>query len=212
MPTTEDLVLELLTDAATAHGIHEKNDLGGVFDQQWPQWYAAHITRALAERGYRIAPAPKGTTTMELKFEVTVIPVADVDRAKAFYEQAGFRLDADFTSPKGLRVVQATPPQSAASIIFGEHLTDQTPGSARGLHLITSDLQGARDELIARGIEVSPVWHDADGVFHWAGDANRVEGAGDAHDSYASYASFADPDGNEWIIQQIITRAPGREW
>lgn len=149
---------------------------------------------------------------MELKFEIAVLPVSDVDRAKAFYTQAGFRLDADFTSPKGLRVVQVTPPQSAASIIFGEHLTDQTPGTAHGLHLITPDLEAARGELIRRGVPVSPIWHDADAIFHWAGTANRVEGPSPLGDSYASYASFEDPDGNDWTIQQIVTRAPGRDW
>lgn len=149
---------------------------------------------------------------MELRFEITVIPVADVDRAKDFYEKAGFRLDADFSTDRGLRVVQFTPPQSAASIIFGDNLTDQQPGSARGLHLVTPDLESARAELLSRGIGVSSVWHDQDGVFHWAGSANRIEGANAARDSYSNYVSFEDPDGNEWVVQQIITRLPGRDW
>lgn len=147
---------------------------------------------------------------MKLAFEITVIPVSDVDRAKAFYAGLGFREDADFSTPKGLRVVQYTPQGSEASIIFGEKLTDQTPGTARGLHLITPDLEGARAELVARGIDVSPIWHDADGIFHWAGTANRVDGPHPAAESYGSYVSFADPDGNEWFIQQIVERAPGR--
>ncbi|MGW8483992.1 VOC family protein [Microbacterium sp. NPDC055903] len=148
---------------------------------------------------------------MELNLEIIVLPVADVDRAKAFYTGLGFRLDADATSRRGLRVVQVTPPGAgAASVIFGEHLTDAAPGSVRGLHLVTPDLEGARAELIAGGADVSGPWHDADGVFHWAGEANRVWGADDTHDSYASYVSFDDPDGNEWIIQQVVDRLPGR--
>jgi catechol 2,3-dioxygenase-like lactoylglutathione lyase family enzyme len=147
---------------------------------------------------------------MELKLEIAVIPVSDVDRAKAFYEQAGFRLDADFSTAKGLRVVQATPPGSEASIIFGEKLTSAAPGSSHGLHLVTSDLAGARAELLQRGVDVSEIWHDADGVFHYEGDVNRVPGPHPATDSYGSYASFSDPDGNSWTIQQVVTRAPGR--
>lgn len=147
---------------------------------------------------------------MELTLQIAVLPVADVDRAKAFYEAIGFRLDADFTSPAGLRVVQVTPPGSAASVIFGEKVTNAIPGSAEGLHLITPDIEGAVAELRARGAEVSDLWHDADGIFHWAGEANRVPGPHPATDSYGTYASFADPDGNQWTIQQVVTKFPGR--
>src|SRR6478736_3294255 len=147
---------------------------------------------------------------MELKLEVVVIPVADVDRSKDFYAGLGFRVDADFATDKGLRVVQVTPPGSAASVIFGEGLTAREPGSVEGLHLITADIAAAREELLARGAEVGELWHDADGIFHWAGEANRVSGPHPATDSYGTYASFADPDGNSWTIQQIVTRAPGR--
>ena len=147
---------------------------------------------------------------MELKLEVVVIPVADVDRAKAFYEGLGFRLDADFRTDAGLRVVQVTPPGSAASIIFGEKLTDAEPGSTQGLHLVTADLEAARTDLLAGGADVSGIWHDADGVFHWAGEANRVPGTHPTADSYGSFVSFADPDGNGWIVQQVVTKAPGR--
>lgn len=147
---------------------------------------------------------------MELKLEIVVLPVADVDRAKHFYDSLGFRLDADYATERGLRVVQFTPPGSAASIIFGDNLTDAAPGSVRGLHLITGDLEEARTALIQSGADVSPVWHDQDGIFHWAGTADRLDGPNAEHDSYASYASFSDPDGNEWHIQQVITRLPGR--
>ncbi|QAY73599.1 glyoxalase [Agromyces protaetiae] len=147
---------------------------------------------------------------MELKLEVVVIPVGDVDRAKVFYEQLGFRLDADFATPRGLRVVQLTPPGSEASIIFGDGLTDAAPGSLQGLHLVTDDIAAARDDLARRGVDVSELWHDADGVFHWAGTANRVPGPHPGSDSYGTFCSFADPDGNGWIVQQVVTRAPGR--
>ncbi|MDR6611106.1 VOC family protein [Leifsonia sp. 1010] len=147
---------------------------------------------------------------MELKLEIVVIPVSDVDRAKDFYEGIGFRLDADFSTDKGVRVVQVTPPGSAASVIFGDHLTTAEPGTAQGLHLITPDIVEARNTLVERGVAVSELWHDADGIFHWAGEANRVPGPHPATDSYGTYASFSDPDGNSWTIQQIVTRAPGR--
>ena len=147
---------------------------------------------------------------MELALEIVVLPVSDVDRAKDFYTRIGFREDAVFATDRGLRVVQFTPPGSSASIIFGEQLTSARPGSARGLHLVTPDLAGARQELADRGIDITPIWHDADGVFHWADGHNRVDGPNEEHDSYASYASFDDPDGNEWIIQQVIDRLPGR--
>jgi catechol 2,3-dioxygenase-like lactoylglutathione lyase family enzyme len=147
---------------------------------------------------------------MELKLEIVVIPVADTDRARDFYEGIGFRLDADFSTDKGLRVVQVTPPGSAASVIFGDHLTTAEPGTAQGLHLITPDIVEARNTLIEHGVAVSELWHDADGIFHWAGEANRVPGPHPATDSYGTYASFSDPDGNSWTIQQIVTRAPGR--
>ncbi|MGW2093965.1 VOC family protein [Promicromonospora sukumoe] len=147
---------------------------------------------------------------MELKLEVVVLPVSDMDRAKAFYEGLGWRLDADFATERGLRVVQLTPPGSPTSIIFGEHLNDAVPGSVRGLHLVVTDLAAARAELVERGADVSEIWHDQDGVFHWAGTENRVPGPHPDHDSYASFISFADPDGNEWIVQQIVDRLPGR--
>lgn len=147
---------------------------------------------------------------MDLTLEIIILPVADVDRAKGFYESIGFRLDADFSTDRGLRVVQLTPPGSHASIMVGDNLTTAIPGSLRGLHLVTSDLEQARSELVRSGVDISPLWHDQDGVFHWAGDANRVPGPNADHDSYSSYASFEDPDGNEWIIQQVVNRLPGR--
>lgn len=147
---------------------------------------------------------------MKLALEVIVIPVSDVDRAKDFYARLGFREDADFSTERGLRVVQFTPPESGASVIFGDNLTTAEPGSARGLHLVTADLAGIRSELVERGIDVSEIWHDADGVFHWAEGRNRIAGPNEQHDSYASFVSFDDPDGNEWIIQQVVDRLPGR--
>jgi catechol 2,3-dioxygenase-like lactoylglutathione lyase family enzyme len=147
---------------------------------------------------------------MDFKLEVVVIPVADVDRAKAFYQQLQFRLDADFSGTDGLRVVQLPPPGSECSIIFGDRLSNAEPGSAQGLHLIVFDIEAARAELVARGAEVSAVFHDAGGIFHHAGTDARVPGLSPDATSYGSFASFSDPDGNGWVLQQIKQRAPGR--
>ena len=146
---------------------------------------------------------------MDLKLEVIVLPVADVDRAKSFYQKLDFRLDADFTKDD-LRVVQMTPPGSPCSIIFGKSLTDAAPGATQGLHLVVEDIEAARASLVATGAPVSEVFHDAGGVFHHAGTAARVPGLAPNRASYGSFASFADPDGNGWVMQEITSRLPGR--
>jgi len=147
---------------------------------------------------------------MDMKLEVLVLPVADVDASKAYYERAGFRLDADFVISDDLRIVQFTPPGSEMSIIFGTGLTDSAPGSVQNLHLVVTDIVAAREELVGRGIEVSEVWHDADGVFHQAGGKNRVSGPAPDRADYGSFVSFDDPDGNGWFLQEIVNRLPGR--
>ncbi|MDH6144466.1 catechol 2,3-dioxygenase-like lactoylglutathione lyase family enzyme [Kitasatospora sp. GP30] len=147
---------------------------------------------------------------VEFKIEVVVVPVSDVDRAKDFYMRIGFREDVDFSGPGGFRVVHLTPPGSAASLIIGSGVTDAAPGSERGVHLIVEDVVAARAELAAAGVEVSEVFHDAGGVFHHAGTAERVTGPHPARQSYGSFASFADPDGNTFVLQEVITRRPGR--
>ncbi|WP_018681385.1 VOC family protein [Actinokineospora enzanensis] len=147
---------------------------------------------------------------MDMKLEVVVLPVADVDRAKHFYKTLGWRLDADFPGQGDFRVVQLTPPGSAASVILGVGVSDAAPGSARGLHLIVTDIEAARAELLDHGVAVSEVFHDADGVFHHAGTEGRVTGPDPQRRSYGSFASFSDPDGNGWVLQEITTRAPGR--
>lgn len=147
---------------------------------------------------------------MDLKLEVLVLPVSDVDRAKSFYEELKFRIDADFAVSDAYRVVQVTPPGSECSIIFGKGLTSAEPGSVEGLHLVVSDIEAARAELISRGAEVSEVFHDESGVFHHAGIAGRVAGTAPGHADYGSFASFSDPDGNGWVLQEIKQRAPGR--
>jgi catechol 2,3-dioxygenase-like lactoylglutathione lyase family enzyme len=145
-----------------------------------------------------------------MKLEVVVLPVADVDRAKDFYEALGWREDADFTSGDDFRVVQLTPPGSACSVIFGTGITSAEPGSAQGLHLVVSDIEAARAELAGQGAEISEVFHDEGGVFHHAGTAGRVSGPAPDRQSYGSFASFSDPDGNAWFLQEITTRLPGR--
>ena len=153
--------------------------------------------------------------SIDLKLEVVVIPVSDVDRAKAFYARLGWRLDADFSSGNDWRVIQFTPPGSACSVIFGRNVTAAAPGSARGLYLIVSDLEAARQDLLDRGVEVSA-------PFHGAGDAHvgpdepylfgsvRVNGVDPNRGSYSSFASFSDPDGNGWLFQEVTARLPGR--
>ncbi len=145
-----------------------------------------------------------------MRLEVVVIPVSDVDRAKAFYELLGWRLDADFAGAEGFRVVQVTPPGSACSVIFGDEVTGAAPGSAEGLQLVVNDIDAARADLVQRGVAVSDVFHDAGGVFHHAGNAARAAGPADNHKSYGSFISFRDPDGNSWFIQEVTTRLPGR--
>ncbi|MFE5137027.1 VOC family protein [Streptomyces fagopyri] len=147
---------------------------------------------------------------MDMKLEVVVVPVADVDRARAFYEKLGWRLDADFTDGEDFRVVQFTPPGSPCSIIFGTRISAATPGSSEGLHLVVPDIEAARAELADRGVEVSEVFHDAGGVFHRAGTEGRVTGPDPERRSYSSFLSFSDPDGNGWVLQEITTRLPGR--
>ncbi len=147
---------------------------------------------------------------MDMKLEVVVVPVSDVDRAKNFYQALGWREDADFVAGADFRVVQLTPPGSPCSVIFGTGITSAAPGSAQGLQLTVTDIDAARAELASNGADVSEVFHDAGGVFHHAGTANRVPGPAPDHQSYGSFASFADPDGNGWLLQEITTRLPGR--
>lgn len=170
----------------------------------------------LKERTTTTAAAPpKKTAAVDMKLEIVVIPVSDVDRAKAFYANLGWRLDADFASGDGWRVIQFTPPGSNASVIFGNNVTPAAPGSAQGLYLIVSDIEAARAALIARGVDVSEVFHGA-GDVHAGTDAPyisgrvRVSGADPEHGSYRSFASFSDPDGNGWLFQEITARLPGR--
>jgi catechol 2,3-dioxygenase-like lactoylglutathione lyase family enzyme len=144
--------------------------------------------------------------TVALRFEVTVLPVADVDRAKAFYEGLGWRLDADFPIDEHFRIVQLTPPGSPASIQFGTGVTTMSPGSLEGLYLVVDDIEAARAELAAHGAEVSDVWHG-----RGLGSEGHEPGPDPDHSSYGSFASFADPDGNRWLLQEITERLPGRE-
>jgi catechol 2,3-dioxygenase-like lactoylglutathione lyase family enzyme len=147
---------------------------------------------------------------MDMKLEVVLVPVSDVDRAKAFYESLGWRLDADFPLTEDYRVVQLTPPGSECSIIFGTGLTAMAPGSLDGLQLTVLDIEAARADLIGRGVAVSEPFHDATGVFHHAGTESRAPGPDPKRADYGSFASFEDPDGNGWLLQEIKTRAPGR--
>ena len=153
--------------------------------------------------------------TVDMKFEIVVIPVSDVDRAKRFYGGLGWRLDADFAAGDDFRVIQFTPPGSPCSVIFGKNVTAAAPGSAQGLYLIVSDIKAARDELLGRGVEVGEVFHGAGDVYVGTDEPYlfgriRVSGPDPAHGSYRSFASFKDPDGNGWLFQEITARLPGR--
>lgn len=149
---------------------------------------------------------------VDLKLEVVVIPVSDVDRAKDFYRRLGWRLDADFPFDNGFRVVQFTPPASSGSFQFGTHMTSAAPGSAQGLYLIVSDIEAARNDLVARGVEVSDVFHAATPGAQFQSDdsSGRASGPAPDHESYGSFATFSDPDGNGWLLQEVTTRLPGR--
>ena len=149
---------------------------------------------------------------VDLKLEVVVIPVSDVDRAKEFYGKLGWRLDADFPFDNGFRVVQFTPPGSGCSIQFGSKITSATPGSAQGIYLIVTDVQRARDELASHGVDVSDVFHPRTPGAQFQTDdrSGRVTGPAPDHASYSSFSTFSDPDGNGWLLQEITTRLPGR--
>ena len=147
-----------------------------------------------------------------LKIEAVVIPVADVDRAKEFYAGLGWRLDADFGFDNGFRVVQFTPPGSAASIQFGTDITSAPAGSAEGLYLVVSDIEAARETIAARGVKVSEVFQPTTpgAQFQLEDVSGRANGLGADHPSYGSFATFSDPDGNAWLLQEVTTRLPGR--
>jgi catechol 2,3-dioxygenase-like lactoylglutathione lyase family enzyme len=151
----------------------------------------------------------------DMKLEIVVIPVSDVDRAKRFYGGLGWRLDGDFDNGKDHRVIQFTPPGSGCSVIFGKDVTAAAPGSAQGLYLIVSDIKAAREELLAHGVEIGEVFHAADGVYLGTDEPylfgrHRVSGPDPEHRTYRSFASFRDPDGNGWLLQEITARLPGR--
>ena len=155
-----------------------------------------------------------GGAKVDMRLEVVVIPVSDVDRAKEFYTKLGWRLDAEFASGADFRILQFTPTGSGCSVIFGNGITGAAPGSAQGLYLAVSDVEAARDELLRRGAEVSEVFHSGS---EYAGQdepylfgRTRVSGPDPAHGSYRSFASFHDPDGNGWLLQEITARLPGR--
>jgi catechol 2,3-dioxygenase-like lactoylglutathione lyase family enzyme len=157
--------------------------------------------------------AQTGTAPVSTRLEIVVLPVSDVDRAKAFYSGLGWRLDADYDSGKNFRVIQFTPPGSGCSIIFGKNVTGAAPGSAQGLYLIVSDIEAARQEYLSRGVKVSETFHSEGGVYDGSDQpylfgSHRVTGPDPGHGSYRTFASFSDPDGNGWLFQEITTRLP----
>lgn len=165
----------------------------------------------IADTAIDVASAP----SLDMKLEIVVIPVSDVGRAKDFYGSLGWRLDADFDNGADFRVIQFTPPGSGCSVIFGKNVTAAAPGSAQGLYLIVSDIKAAHNELLGRGVAISEVFHDANGVYAGPDEPYlfgrlRASGPDPEHRSYRSFASFSDPDGNGWLLQEITERLPGR--
>ncbi|MGW2221447.1 VOC family protein [Nonomuraea sp. NPDC001684] len=147
----------------------------------------------------------------DLKVEAVVIPVSDVDRSKQFYQDLGWRLDADFAFANGFRVVQVTPPGSPASVQFGTRITGQKPGTAEGVYLVVSDIAAARERLVSLGADVSEIFHpDAPGAQFGQIPGGRADGPAPEHASYGSFATFRDLDGNAYLIQEVTTRLPGR--
>ncbi len=173
------------------------------------------MTTAIKERPVTSATETSKARTVDMKLELIVIPVSDVDRAKEFYSNLGWRLDADFASGEDFRVVQFTPPGSPGSVIFGKNVTAAAPGSAQGLYLIVSDIEAARKDLLGRGVAVSEVFHGAGDKFAGPDEPYlfgrlRVSGPDPAHGTYRSFASFKDPDGNGWLFQEVTARLAGR--
>jgi catechol 2,3-dioxygenase-like lactoylglutathione lyase family enzyme len=161
------------------------------------------------------AASEASVAKVDMKFEIVVIPVSDVDRAKEFYERLGWRLDADYDNGKDFRVIQFTPPGSGCSVIFGKNVTAAAPGSAQGLYLIVADIGAARDNLLRRGVKVSEVFHGGGDVYAGPDEPYlfgrvRVNGPDPEHRSYRSFASFSDPDGNGWLFQELTIRLQGR--
>ena len=165
------------------------------------------------EEGVRThAAGGASVANVDMNLEAIVVSVSDVNRAKEFYQKLGWRLDADFRFDNGFRVVQFTPPGSGCSVQFGTKMTSAIPGSTQGLYLIVSDVKAAHDELVARGVKVSDVFHAGTpgAQFQPDGTSGRVSGPDPEHRSYFSFATFRDPDGNTWLLQEITTRLPGR--
>ena len=173
------------------------------------------MTNATSEVQVSDATSQASVGKVDMKFEIVVIHVSDVDRAKEFYTRLGSRLDADYDNGKDFRVIQFTPPGSGCPVIFGKNVTAAAPGSAQGLYLIVADIKAARENLLHRGVKIGEVFHRAGDVYAGPDEPYlfgrlRVNGPDPEHRSYRSFASFSDPDGNGWLFQEITTRLPGR--
>jgi catechol 2,3-dioxygenase-like lactoylglutathione lyase family enzyme len=162
------------------------------------------VTMASTDVGSGTSREMPEVGAIDMKLEVVTLPVSDVDRAKSFYQSLGWRLDADFAFGDDIRAVQLTPPRSGCSISFGKGLTTAEPGSAQRSELVVSDIEAAREDLVSRGVEVSELFHRDGGELLPGPDPERR--------SYLTYASFSDPDGNTWLLQEVTSRLPGREW
>jgi predicted enzyme related to lactoylglutathione lyase len=149
------------------------------------------------------------TSPTIMNLELLVIPVSDVDRARTFYENLGWRLDIDHSTGDDYRIVQFSPVGSGCSVMFGQNITAATPGSAQGMHLVVADVLAAREDLVRRGVKVSEPFHDVGGIFHHSNGKGIAQGPNPERKSYASYVTFGDPDGNAWTLQEVTARLPG---
>jgi catechol 2,3-dioxygenase-like lactoylglutathione lyase family enzyme len=168
------------------------------------------VTMSSTQTGHQQAAKIPTAAAVDLKLEVVVLPVSDVDRAKRFYESLGWRLDADFASGDDWRVVQLTPPGSPCSVFVGKGLTTAAPGSVQGTFLIVDDIEAARAKLVGYGVDVSEVFHFENNLIRVAGTKGHLPGPDPERRSYFSFVSFSDPDGNSWLLQEVKTRLPGR--
>lgn len=160
----------------------------------------------------KAAPAAEKSDAkpVAMNLELFVIPVSDVDRARAFYESLGWHRDIDHSADDDYRIVQFSPPGSGCAIMFGKNITAAAPGSAQGMHLAVGDILAARDDLVCRGVKVGEPFHDVGGIFHHSNGKGIAKGPNPERKSYASYFTFQDPDGNGWTLQEITARLPGQ--
>jgi catechol 2,3-dioxygenase-like lactoylglutathione lyase family enzyme len=207
-----DVFISIVTqERVTRDNVGPHHDFMAAFPYLGPPHKARPAAQLTKVQDHEVGDTSPPAAAITMSFELVVIPVSDVNRAKQFYQNLGWSCDLDFSDGIDYQVVQFTPPGSRSSIIFGSHVTGAVPGSVQGLHLVVSDIEAARRTLVQRGIAVSGVFHDEGGVFHHTDFHHLTSGPYPQRKSYASYASFSDPDGNSWVLQEVTARLPPRD-